>query len=164
MSTNAQREAERLQAQIRLLEGQIARAQRPITGQESDELKSIQHRFDYAGAVIGERPDEPAMGMKPLEYRRQLLNQYRQHSDEWRNTRFDFADAAMLDVVEPQVLSAVREAGYSNVKPGQLVPEHIQDGSGRTITRWHGDSDCWMKFFKSSPMTVTIPRPEGVAK
>ena len=79
MSINAYQEADRLRAQIRALEQQMARSTRQITGQEADELKNIQSRFDHAGATIGERPNEPALGMKPLEYRRQLCSQYAKH-------------------------------------------------------------------------------------
>jgi hypothetical protein len=164
MSYQAHLEADRLRAQIRALEQQMARSTRQITGAEADELRNIQSRFDHAGSTIGERPNEPAMGQKPIEYRRQLCSQYAKHSDEFKNTRFDFADSAMLDVVEPKVLAQVRQAGYSNVKPGVMVPERIEDGSGRVITKWHGDPNAWLQFFKSPPMTVTIPRPEGNRK
>jgi hypothetical protein len=164
MSLSAYQEAERLRAQIRDLEQQMARSTRQITGQEADELRDIQHRFDHAGATLGERPNAPAIGQKPIEYRRQLCSQYAKHTDQYKNSRFDFADAAMLDVVEPQVLAAVRQAGYSNVKPGQLVAERFDDGSGRMITRWHGDNSVWMAPFMAPPMTVTIPRPDGNRK
>lgn len=160
MSYNAHLEADRLRAQIRALEQQISRSTRQLTGQEADELKGIQHRFDHAGATIGERPNEPAMGMKPLEYRRQLCSQYAKHSDEFKNTRFDFADASMLDVVEPKVLAQVRQAGFNNVKPGQLVAERIPDGSGRVITKWHGDPMAWMQTFMTGAQVGHFIRPE----
>ena len=50
------------------------------------------------------------------------------------------------------------------MKPGVMVPEHIQDGSGRTITKWHGDPSAWMSLFQTGGQVGYFIRPEGNRK
>lgn len=161
MSTSLQREADELRWKIRHLEAQTARATRPLTGLEAQELADIQARFDHAGATLGERPSTPAIGETPLQYRRRLANDYAKHSPKFKDSRFDGVEASILNVVEPQILEHAREAGRNSAKPGQLIAERYDDGSGRTITKWHGDNMTWMQTFMTGGQVGHFVRPEG---
>jgi hypothetical protein len=160
MSANLQREADELRWKIRQLEQQTARATRPLTGLEAQELGDIQARFDHAGATLGERPSAPAIGESPLAYRRRLANDFAKHSPEFKNSRFDSAEAAMLDVIEPKILEHAREGGRGSAKPGMMIAERYDDGSGRKITKWHGDPMAWMQHFMTGAQVGHFLRPE----
>jgi hypothetical protein len=147
MSATLQRENDELRNRIRTLEQQTARVTRQLTGAESHELIEIQARHDAAGAALGERASSPRLGESPLAYRRRLAQTLAQYSPEFKDSRFDAAPPAVMDVIEPLLHAHAKEAARSSAKPGEMIAVEERDSSGRVLTRHYGDPMAWMGAF-----------------
>lgn len=162
-TTAINRNAE-LRAQVTHLENKLKQMQTPLTTGDVEAMKATQVRADRVAAQLGERVSEPKLGETPLEYRRRIAQQLAQHSPRYKGETFYGVGAAAMDVVEREVLQDAQRKAHDTVRetPGQLIEEKYNDGSGRIITKYHGDPLFWMSHFMTGGQTGFVNRnPKG---
>lgn len=149
-----------LRAEVEALRSKMAEITRQTSPEDRDALAAAQSRADSVAAMFGERVDPPLAGETPLAYRKRLLERFKKHSPEFKESRFDSADAAMLGPVEKIVYAdAVEAARRPAAAPaGLLFREQYHDEAGRVITKWHGDPMGWMQHFSTGAQVGRIIR------
>lgn len=152
-----------LRAHVSHLEDKVKQMQRPLTTGDVEAMRETQARADRVAAQLGERVSEPKIGETPLEYRRRIAQQMAQHSPRYKGETFYGVGAAAMDVVEREVLNDAQHKAHNTARetPGRLFEEKFNDGSGRIITKYHGDPMPWMQNFCTGGQVGFIRRPKG---
>jgi len=150
-----------IHARINATRNQIARMTEEVPAAERDALQAAQARADSVAAYHGERVSAPKLGESSLEYRRRLLETFKRYSPQLKTSRFDSADAATLDILEPIVYADAVAAGKRRAAPGQLVEVKERDASGREITRHYGDIGAFLAPFTRPGITGKFNRDAG---
>lgn len=135
-----------LKRRLAAMEAQLA----PITAEDRDALASTQARADGIAGLFGKRALPPIPGEKPIEYRRRIANDFKQHSAKFKDKSLASLDADMLGMVEEQIYNDAAAAARSPERAGAagtLIPIREPDEAGRMITRYVGDNLAWMQFF-----------------
>jgi len=161
MPTALEIENASLRSRIQSAEFHLSRLTREQSSDERDEIAKAYARADAAAAYHGKRVSAPKLGETALEYRRRLIESLKQHSPQLKTSRFDTADAATLDVLEPIIYADAVAAGKSRAAPGQLIEIKERDAAGREITRYHGDIRAFLAPFTRGGMRVKINRDAG---
>ena len=88
------------------------------------------------------------------------MEHFKKHSAKFRDTRFDSADAAMLEPIEAIVYNDAVEAAKTPAlaRPGLLMEMVRTDRAGRRITEYVGDPMAWMAPFMSQGASGRIRR------
>jgi hypothetical protein len=127
---------------------------------ERDALAATQSRADSAAAMFGEHAPPPYPGELSIDYRKRLLGRFKQHSERFKESRFDSLDSAMLSPIEDIVYAdAVTAARHpAQARAGLLLAREHRDAAGRTITTYHGDSMAWLQHFMTGAQVGKIVR------
>ncbi len=158
MSASFQQERDALNWRIRQLEQQLLRE---VSGQDVVDMEAIAARFNSVAAALGETAPPPLLGEYAIDYRRRLATKLAAYSQRFKDTDFASADAATLDVLEPQLMYDAREATRLDaVNVGKLV-EYKEDIGGRTVTKTVGDPMQWMRHFMIDGVSGSINRNAG---
>lgn len=141
-----------LKARLATLEAFMKQQTREVPMEERNALAAAQHRADSVAALFGERAPAPIPGEASLPYRRRMLERFKKHSERFKNTRFDTADAgvveAVAEIIYNDAAAAAREPAQTT--PGVLIPIYTTDPAGRRITTYAGDPLAWMSQFMAT--------------
>jgi colicin import membrane protein len=134
-------------------EAKLAELERPHTQADDDMLASIQARADAVMVTVCERSPAPMHGETPDRFRRRALQAMQRHSPTYKDFDIAHADSAIVAAVEPEIFREVKEAAARGdaVVPGTLVERETDDGSGRKIKRYYGDSMVFLAPFMGGP-------------
>ena len=149
------RESADLRRQVAALTATLNTLTTEVPAGERDALAKAQARADSAAAMHGEEAPRPIPGETSLAYRRRLLEKFKAHSAQFKDTRFDSADGAMLAPIEGIIYDDVVKAAKTTAqsKVGLLIPYVRHDQAGRQITEYYGDPLAWMRYFMSGGQT-----------
>lgn len=154
-----------LKTRLARTEAIIAGLTAEVPASERDALARAQGRADSVAAMFGERAPTPTPGETSLAYRKRLLEKFKPHSTRFKASRFDSADAAILDPVEEIIYADATEAARApanTARVGSLLPIMSRDAAGRTITKYEGDIMAMMLPFMSGATVGKINRnPKG---
>ena len=164
MSTALERENADLSWRLNQLTAEMTRARTPLSGEEHHEMREAQARFDSVAAALGDSAGPPVLGERPLEYRRRLAGKLATHSGRFKNSRFDSAEAAVLDVIEPLLHADAVQAARNSAGIGKTI-QVVSREDGRDITRTYGDPLAWMRHFTCQGVSGFVNRyPNGTGK
>jgi hypothetical protein len=151
-----------LKAQLAALTNSMREVTRQTSAADRDALAQAQSRFDSIAAMHGERADPPLPGESPLSYRKRNLDRFKKHSAKFKESRFDSADAAMLEPIEKIIIDDAVEAARKDASGGAglMFAENYHDDAGRKITKWHGDPMAWMQHFSTGGQIGRFIRPQ----
>jgi hypothetical protein len=152
-NADLRRQLDAMQATLRTLTTEVPQSER-------DALARAQARADGVAAMFGNEAPRPIAGEVSLPYRRRLMEHFKKHSAKFRDTRFDSADAAMLEPIEAIVYNDAVEAAKTPAlaRPGLLMEMVRTDRAGRRITEYVGDPMAWMAPFMSQGASGRIRR------
>ena len=157
------RENTDLKARLATFEATLKGLTAEVTPDEREALATAQSRADSVAAMFGDRAPVPMSGETSIDYRKRVLKRFQPHSPQFKESRFDSLDGAMLkpieDIVYHDSINAAK--GPAQVKAGLLVPEVRPDAAGRQITRYHGDPMAWMQHFCTGAQIGRIVRPQN---
>lgn len=146
---------------------QLEARMKPVSAEDRDALARAQMRADSIAGLFGQRASPAIPGETPLEYRRRLAGDFKQHSAMFKDKSLANFDADMLGFAEEKIYadaaSAARAPGRAS--GGTLIPIRSVDEAGRTITSWTGDNGAWMSVFMTPGRVGRIldPRNRNVA-
>lgn len=131
-----------------------------VPATERDALANAQSRADSVSAMFGERAPQPFSGELSVDYRKRILKKFQAHSAKYKESRFDSADAATLDLVEDVIYNdaVVAAKAPALARPGILMPIEKRDAAGRTITTYVGDPIAWMAPYMTNGQSGKIAR------
>lgn len=114
------------------------------------EFRTVQARVDSVAAQFGDSAPAPLMAETLPQYRRRLVEPYKQHSPAWSRADLSRCPDEVLDVAEKQILADARREALAPTKvpAGTLVERQTRDQAGRLITKFYGDPGAWMDQFK----------------
>lgn len=136
-----------LRRQIERLEHEIKLLKRETSAEDRDGMQDVQHRADSIAALFGERVSAPSVGETLADYRRRLLEKFKKHSPEFKNTQMAALHDNAIPLVEKQVYAdAERTARTTATAPGKLI-SRTERVNGRDITTFAGDNGVWMAPF-----------------
>jgi len=150
-----------LSDRLAALESFMREQTRELSASERDALATTQARWDSVAAMFGDRAPQPIGGESSLAYRKRNMERFKKHSPKFKDSRFDSADAGMIDAIEEIIrndaISAARTPAQAGA--GILVPTVTQAG-GREITRFYGDPMSWMQHFMTGAQVGSFVRPQ----
>jgi hypothetical protein len=151
-----------LKSQLAALTASMREVTRQTSAADRDALAQAQSKFDSVAAMHGERADPPLPGESPLAYRKRNLDRFKKHSAQFKDSRFDSLDTAMLEPIEKIIVDEAVEAARkdSTSGAGLMFAEHYNDDAGRKITKWHGDPMAWMQHFMTGAQVGKFIRPQ----
>jgi colicin import membrane protein len=151
-----------LKSQLAALTASMREVTRQTSAADRDALAQAQSKFDSVAAMHGERADPPLPGESPLAYRKRNLDRFKKHSAQFKESRFDSLDTAMLEPIEKIIVDEAVEAARKDSAGGAglLFAEHYHDDAGRKITKWHGDNLAWMAPFMTDGISGSFIRPQ----
>lgn len=136
----------------------------PVSAEDRNMLATAQSRADGVAGLFGKRASPPVPGESPIEYRRRLASDFKQHSAKFKDSRLDSMDEATFGAIEEMVyadaVSAARSPDRGNAA-GMLIKLQRQDEAGRTITEWTGDNLAWMQTFMTPGRVGRILDPRN---
>jgi len=136
----------------------------PVTIEERNALAAAQARADGIAGLFGTRALPPIPGEKPIEYRRRLAGEFKQHSTRFKDKSLASLDGDMLGIMEDQIYADAASAARSPDRAGAvgvLIPIREPDEAGRIITRYTGDPLAWMQHFMTGGQSGRIIRNPG---
>jgi hypothetical protein len=127
----------------------------------------FQSRADDAFSTWGQRAPAPVMGQDPDEYRRKLMIKAKNllpEGHELRNITVNRLPASTLDIFEPQLFAACKDAGQRNdsVPPGEMrMVERINPDNGHKMNVFYGTRSFIEDFKLPVRRVVSFWTPQG---
>ncbi len=143
-------------AQIAALNAKL----QPLSNDDRDALSAAQARADSLAQMYGDSVTAPLHGESPLAYRKRLVEKFKKHSAEFKETRLDSIEGPAFDLIEDRIYAdaATASMASSNIKEGQLIPVVTRDQSGRMITEYRGDIEGFLRPFKAPAVKANFVR------
>lgn len=149
MTDTERQEIAYLRTQIAEAERRLQATLRAPSADEMNELSAAQHRADAACRRFGRLALPPVPGESPLAYRKRLARDLQPYSAKFKDADVARLDSVTFSPIEEVIYNDAKSAAYdpANYPPGRLVPIPEIDSSGRTVTRYVGDSGVWFAPF-----------------
>jgi hypothetical protein len=149
-------ELQRLREQVRILERQAereARAMRPLTVADEQEMRGYQARADEAYSGANRRAPPPLPMERPDEYRRRLADGVKAYSPRWSKVDFATIEETALPIVESQVYQdAVANGRTHGLKPTEIRERVTVSGGGHRVIEFDGGPDAhFVQQFARAP-------------
>ena len=130
-----------------------------LKDEEYDQFAAAQARADAVYSAYGNSAPRPLQGESLLQYRRRLLNDLKQYSEDWKNSdlRVVAVDEASLAIAERQIFAAADAAvrNPASVPIGILREIKNRNDAGHTMTTFVGSPISWMNRFAPTGRAVT---------
>jgi hypothetical protein len=151
-----------LRAKLERMAATVAKLTAEVPAGERDLLAAAQNRADGVAAMFGERAVVPTPGETALAYRKRLAGKLQGRTERFKNLRFDTMDEEAFSPIEDMVYNDAIAAARNPKEPakGILVPIVTRE-NGREVTRFSGDIDAWMQFFKSPGQPGSFINPHS---
>lgn len=136
---------------------------KPVSAEDRDALARAQMRADSIAGLFGQRASPPIAGETPVEYRRRLAGDFKQHSAMFKDKALSGFDSDVLGFAEERIYADAAAAARApgRASGGTLIPIRSVDEAGRTITSWTGDNGAWMSVFMTPGRVGRIPDPRN---
>ncbi|MEX3140221.1 NUDIX domain-containing protein [Serratia ureilytica] len=127
-----------------------------LSDEERNEVADAQVKADSVFSCFGKRAPVPLSGEKPLAYRRRLMIQLQEHSQDFKAVDLSsIADSALLGFAEKQIYADAQKSASLSVGPGTLREIKRADATGRQISTFEGDPAATWAPFQSGKRQVT---------
>ncbi|WP_186263304.1 NUDIX domain-containing protein [Burkholderia gladioli] len=155
-----ERENAELRARIERMDGRIASMTKPLSTEDRDALATAQMRADSVMQMFGQSAAQPLHGESPIDYRRRLAAKLQSHSSDMKGVKLDSIDGPAFKLVEDRIYADAQSAALNPAAApaGRLIPLVSRDEAGRQITRFTGDIDAWMGYFKAPGVVCKVNR------
>lgn len=119
-----------------------------LSDAERNEIADAQVKADSVFASHGKRAPVPLQGEKAMAYRRRMMVQLQQFSNDYKDVDLSaIADAQVLKIAEKQIYADAQASASLSIGPGQLREIKRPDATGRQISTFEGDpAACWAPF------------------
>ena len=153
-------EAARKDAELSELRTRLAALEhrtKPVAESDRALFAKVQARADGVLQAFGDAAPRQMHGEDLIDYRRRLLTPLLKHSKVWKGVDISGLPDAALTIAEEQVYNDAVVAARSpaDIPSGTLRAIARRDGTGRTITEFHGEPRSWMSPFTSGRRGLT---------